>query len=285
MLIAFGFGIISSINTVQAHEADWTWTVDPTCITPTGFKCNIPDGAINAGARIPDLREAVPQQLGLQNAHQTTTLRISTSVANTGNGQWQMRAVNPATIDQPQLANQQILRADGTLWNEFTVSQFEYHPEHHHFHIAAVTAYQLFTADGSSDIDPSNNAPYPGVGAEKVTFCLIDWVKISDNSPNNERAYSDCNGQFQGVSPGWMDQYHQELEGQEMDVTNVPTGYYFIVVTANPGHHFIETNFDNNQAWILIFYNNDNKGNPKMQIINQSSCSDYPGLCQYSPNR
>ncbi|MBI5859215.1 MAG: hypothetical protein HZB73_00420 [Nitrosarchaeum sp.] len=283
LFIVVGVIIISPIKDVQAHDTDWNWTVDSDCINASGrYVCNIPADAKTAHVLIPDLREAIPQQIGLQNAHQKTTLRISTSVANTGDGQWQMRSENPATQELPQLAKQQLLLSDGTLWKEYTVSQFEYHPAHKHFHIAAVTSYELYTATGSSDTEPITKT---NIGSQKVTFCLIDWIKISDNSPNNERAYSNCDGQFQGVSPGWMDQYHQELEGQELDVTNVPTGYYFLVVTANPEHNFIEKDFTNNQAWILIHYNNDDKGNPKLEILNQSECLDYPGLCKYSPNR
>jgi hypothetical protein len=283
LLIAVGVITISSIKDVQADENNWIWTVDSSCGNILdGYHCNIPSGANAAHALIPDLREAVPQQIGLQNSHQTTTLRISTSVANTGDGQWQMRSDVPADEQTTQLAKQQLLLSDGSLWNEYTVSQFEYHPAHKHFHIAAVSSYELYTANGPTDTEPITKT---NVGSQKVTFCLIDWIKISDNSPNNERAYSDCNGQFQGVSPGWMDQYHQELEGQELDVTNVPTGYYFIVVTANPEHNFIEKDFTNNQAWILIHYINDGKGNPKLEILNHSECPGYPGLCEYKPNR
>ena len=124
-----------------------------------------------------------------------------------------------------------------------------------------------------------------GIGSQKVTFCLIDWIKISDNSPNTERAYSACDGEFQGVSPGWMDQYHQDLEGQELDVTNLPTGYYFLVLTANPEHHFIESDFSNNSSWVLFHYVNDDSGNPKFEILNHSDCGQFPGLCEFNANR
>ena len=286
LLIAVGIIAISSIKDVQALKPvqnPWGWEVDSSCVNPSGgYNCNIPVGANTAHALIPDLREAVPQQIGLQNSQQKTTLRISTSIANTGDGQWQMRSAVPADQQTTQLAKQQLLKSDGTLWAEYAVSQFEYHPAHKHFHIADVSSYELYTASGAGDTTPTTKT---GIGSLKVTFCLIDWIKISDNSPNNERAYSDCDGQFQGVSPGWMDQYHQELEGQELDVTNLRTGYYFIVLTANPAHTFIEKDFRNNQSWTLIYYNNDDKGNPKLEILNQSTCTEYPGLCQYSANR
>ena len=86
LLIAVGIITISSIKDVQAEPE---LIIDPVCINAIGeYVCNIPVGAITAKALIPDLREAVPQQIGLQNSHQKTTLRISTSIANTGEGQW-----------------------------------------------------------------------------------------------------------------------------------------------------------------------------------------------------
>ena len=267
---------------VQAdHQAGWDWDITTDCAN--SGNCNVP-ADLDSDVGIPDLREAVPQQMGLQNDHQKSYLRISTSIANTGTGQWQMKAVNPATPSEPQEAEQQLLHPDGSIGFSAIVSDFEYHPAHKHFHIAAVSEYQLYEADGETDTNPFDN-DYTGIGSEKVTFCLIDWVKISDNSPNTERAYSACDGEFQGVSPGWMDQYHQDLEGQELEVTDLDTGYYFLVLTANPEHHFIESDFSNNSSWVLLEYNNDNKGNPKFEIINHSDCGNFPGLCEYSANR
>lgn len=278
------FAVSGTSKNAQATVlTSWSWTVDPSCLQGDMYKCNVPAG-LSPSVGIPDLREAVPQQIGLQNTNHNSYLRVSTAIANTGTGQWQMKSVIPPTVTQPQQAEQQLLNPDGTIGFSAIVSDFEYHPAHKHFHIAAVSSYELYTADGSNDNDPSNNVA-TGIGAQKVTFCLIDWVKISGNSPNNQRAYSSCDGDFQGVSPGWMDQYHQSLEGQELNVTNLPTGYYFVVLTSNPEHHFIESNFNNNISWTLLHYINDNKGNPKLEILGHSDCTEFPGLCQFNANR
>jgi hypothetical protein len=204
-LVVLGVVSIGTFSITSTRAAagitTWPWAVDPSCYVGGEYVCNIPDGKpSNVG--IPDLREAVPQQIGLQNTNHHSYLRISTAIGNTGDGQWQMRAVIPATTTDPQGANQQLLNPDGTIWKEYLVSEFVYHPEHKHFHIADVSAYDLYSADGPADRNPSDNAN-TGIGARKVTFCLIDWVKIGDNSPDNQRAYSSCEGDFQGVSPGW----------------------------------------------------------------------------------
>lgn len=284
MIAIFAIAVITvSMQQVDAVQTSWYWTVDPACLVGTTYKCNVPDG-LSSSVGIPDLREAAIQHIGLQNTKHESYLRVSTAIANTGTGQWQMKSVIPPTTTEPQQAMQQLLNPDGTPAFNAIVSSFEYHEAHKHFHISAVTSYELVTADGPSDTDPTNNIS-TGISAQKVTSCLIDWVKISDNAPGNERTYSDCFGELQGVSPGWMDQYHQATPGQELNVTNLPTGYYFVVLTANPERNFIESDFTNNQSWTLIKFTNDFKGNPKVNILGNSPCPDYPGLCEYSANR
>ena len=60
---------------------------------------------------------------------------------------------------------------------------------------------------------------------------LIDWIKIEGNSPNSERIYSDCFGQFQGISPGWIDQYHHSLESVSLSINGTP--FSFVSAVAN----------------------------------------------------
>ena len=38
----------------------------------------------------------------------------------------------------------------------------------------------------------------------------------------------------QGVSPGWVEEYPWDIEGQYVDITGLPEGAYFLVVTADP---------------------------------------------------
>jgi hypothetical protein len=158
---------------------------------------------------------------------------------------------------------------------EETVSQFEYHPEHHHWHIEAVALFEIRTG--------SPTGPLVGGNSLKTTFCLIDWVKLDDNSNSRERVYFDCFGDLQGISPGWVDQYNQAVEGQELDITGVPEGSYYLVSTANPEHTFIESNAANNTAWTSYHLKRDRQGHPKITVTGHSACTG--GLCGYAPNR
>jgi hypothetical protein len=225
---------------------------------------------------LPDLQTVVPQQLQVVNKQKKESLRFSNSVANTGAGHLRMRAEFPLSDpSEPQLGIQEILDADGNIVDSQVVSEFEFHPAHHHWHIDAVALFEIRA--GSPD------GPVVGANQIKTTFCLIDWVKLDGNSPNNERTYSECFGQYQGISPGWADQYHQSLEGQELDLTGVAPGLYYMVSTANPEHHFIESDYTNNAAWVAFNLTRDSNGNAKIAIVGNSPCAGT--MCGFSQNR
>lgn len=227
----------------------------------------------------PDLRTVVPQQLQLVNSHQRELLRFSNGVANTGDGPWQMRPVfpNPGTLGT-QDAVQEILNANGDVVLEKVVSQFEFHPEHNHWHIEGVALFEIRVG--------SLSGPIFGASSRKTAFCLIDWYKLDGNSPQTERIFGECGvDRPQGVSPGWVDQYNQAVEGQQLDLTGAPPGRYYLISTANPDGQFLEQNLSNNTAWVTFELSRDSSGNPKIDVVDHSPC-ESPGLCgEQAPNR
>lgn len=229
-----------------------------------------------ASALMPDLQTVVPQHLQVVRAHQRDLLRFSNGIANTGAGPLQFKPEFPiGEIVGSQNAVQQLLDASGAIVHQETVSQFEYHPEHHHWHIEAVALFEIRTGSPTGSVVGGNSL--------KTTFCLIDWVKLDGNSNSKERVYFDCFGDLQGISSGWVDQYNQAVEGQELDITGVPAGSYYLVSTANPDHTFIETSTGNNTAWVSFDLKRDRQGHPKITITGHSACTG--GLCGYAPNR
>ena len=230
--------------------------------------------------RFPDLRTVVPQHLQIVNAHDREVLRLTNGIANTGIGVWQMIPVNPnADTNDRQKANQQFLDANGNVVATCTTdSSSQYHPAHKHFHISDVAAFEVHanSKDGPVIGDPPRSL--------KVTSCLIDWVRLEGNSPDNERGYSSCDSGVQGISSGWVDQYHMALEGQSIDITGAKPGLYYLVSTANPEGLFIEKKTDNNDAWVAFQLSRASNGNPKIIIGDHSPCSG--GLCgEDLPNR
>jgi len=229
----------------------------------------------------PDLQTVVPTHVQIVNQQGQSELRFSNGVANTGAGPLRLRPENvldPAHHDDRTYAIQEILDANGNIVSQSIVSNYQYHPAHHHWHIDAVAQFEVHK--GAVD------GPIVGTTATKVTFCLIDWYKLNDNSPTKERVYWDCATSYQGISPGWVDQYHMSLEGQSLYITDVPTGKdYYFVSTANPLHTFLETDYTNNVAWLKFDLVNDMKGNAKMTITGHSPCAS-PGMCGDNvPNR
>jgi hypothetical protein len=98
----------------------------------------------------------------------------------------------------------------------FTADDFEFSPCHHHFHFRDFADYELRGPAGAVAF------------GHKQAFCIRDSLPYG---PEPSGGY-DCD--FQGLSPGWGDDYPAALDGQWVDVTGVPAGDYEVVVTVNP---------------------------------------------------
>ncbi len=227
---------------------------------------------------LPDLQTVIPLQLQIVNKQQREILRFSNGVANTGDGPWQMRPEFPANDPtQPQKAIQRIIGSDGNLFDEQVVSEFQFHPDHNHWHINAIALFEIRADSPTGTIVGGNTL--------KTTFCLVDWYKMEGSSKTPDRVFFDCDGELQGVSPGWVDQYHQATPGQQLDITGMPPGLYYLVSTAGPDGNFVEKDTSNNTAWVGFRLSRDSKGNPKIKVEEHSDC-ETPALCGVgAPNR
>ena len=248
---------------------------------------------------LPDLRTVVPTHLQLVNAGQQEILRFSNGIANTGPGPWALRPEPSLDVAREQnlstVAAVQELRdanayyACGTqpknvtecynVVSERVAGQFEFHVAHNHWHIGDVALFEVRKG--------SPTGPIVGGNSIKTTFCLIDWYKLSDNAPTSERVFFDCFASFQGISTGWVDQYHQSTEGQQLNLTGVPDAEdYYLVSTANYAGVFTEADTTNNSAWVKFSLLTDSKGNRKIQVTDHSTCEEGSGLCgERSTNR
>lgn len=237
-------------------------------------------------ALYPDLRTVVPQHLNLVNEHQRDILRFSNGIANTGGGPWALRP-EPALGTAPTVTAVQEIRDSGAYYKcgtqpkqvtacynvvaEFPTSTFAYHETHNHWHIDDVALFEVRKG--------SPTGPIVGGNSIKTTFCLIDWYKLDDNSPSAERVFFDCYTSYQGISVGWVDQYHQATDGQQVELTGEPDANdYYLVSTANAAGVFKEQNYTNNTAWVRFALSSESKGNRKVTILGNSPC-DSPGLC------
>ena len=220
---------------------------------------------------LPDLRTVIPKHLSIVNEHQQEILRFTNGIANTGDGPLRLRPERPApgTVGT-QAAVQEILDAGGNIVSEAVVSEFEFHEDHHHWHMVNFARFEVRIGSPTGPVLTA---------APKVGLCVIDWYKLEDNSKTPERAYWDCEFSYQGISVGWVDQYNQAIPGQELDLTGAPVGRYYLVSVANPAGIFIETDTSNNLAWIGFDLVRDSQGNPKIVLTGEHSACDSPGLC------
>jgi len=239
----------------------------------------------------PDLRTVVPQHLNFVNQQQKELLRFSNGIANTGAGPWALRPEHQLGL-QPTTTAIQEIRSSGafykcgeqpkqggdcyTVLREVPTTIFEYHPTHNHWHTAGVALFEVRQGSPTGAIVGKNSI--------KTGFCLIDLVKVDGNAPTSGKVFWDCYTSYQGISSGWVDQYHQATDGQEVDLTGVPDGVYYLVSTSNPDGKFVETTTANNTAWVKLSLSPDSNGNRKVTVLEHSPCD--PGLCgEYSPNR
>jgi len=253
-----------------------------------------PSAAAGASGLYPDLRTVVPTQLQLVNAHQRETLRLSNGVANTGAGPLAVRPEPPVSGATTTTTAVQEIRDSGAAYrcgqqpkrvtecynvvSEHVAGTFVFHPEHNHWHIGDVALFEIRKG--------SPSGPVVGPNAIKTTSCLIDWYKLDDNSPRTERTFFDCATSFQGISAGFVDQYHQSLEGQQLDLTGVPNADdYYLVSTSNFARRFLESDYSNNSAWVRFSLSGSSQGNRKINVLARSPC-ESPSLCgDQTPNR
>jgi hypothetical protein len=201
------------------------------------------------GGLLPDIVEEVPKHLQVQNTRQREWLRFSTTHWNFGDGPLQIRGggqIAPCTIDgidydECTHASQEVLDAGGEVVASHPAGVALFHPEHNHWHQSGVADFSIRS---------SPDGPSVGVEGFKTTFCLID-VEASDQiGRKSERVYWDCNAELQGISVGWGDEYHQSTPLQELDITGLPAGVYYLTHDGDPDQHWLETDDANNNSWV-----------------------------------
>lgn len=175
-----------------------------------------------------------------------TLLRLSNGTANIGAGKLYLYG-GQTYPDNTQDVIQRVYRDDGT-WYERLVGRFVYHPVHNHIHFENWCIYRLRER-------PANN----GVGdvvaqGSKTSFCILDLVVYNASLPGFDPAgqFRTCDSTTQGLSVGWMDVYSRNLAGQSIDITDVPTGDYWLESEVDPAGNVLESNKGNNITRVPI---------------------------------
>jgi hypothetical protein len=139
---------------------------------------------------------------------------------------------------------------------------FEWGECHGHWHFRDYADYRVWTQDGYAQWDAIRNANPDMMASEvlaahpdllddfkfggKRGFCIIDVVLYDVTPPK----YLVCD--FQGISVGWADEYHDGLDGQFVDVTGLAPGQYVLEAEVNAEWLYKEESYANNRASVVV---------------------------------
>jgi hypothetical protein len=239
----------------------------------------------------PNVVEEIPSHLGIQNDHQREWLRFSTTHINLGPGNLQIRGggqIAPCTIDgidyaQCTVATQEILDSAGNVVLTHPAGVAFFHPEHNHWHQSGVAEFKLMRGN-----------PVTGTqlaAGTKITFCFVDVEftgLVGADKKAQPRTYWECNGDLQGLAAGWGDEYHQSTPLQELEVTGLAEGDYYLTHEADPDNHWLEGPSAtspgelDNFTWVKFHLDRATGANPSVTVVDHSPCSGV--VCGYGGN-
>ncbi|HEY1367289.1 MAG TPA: lysyl oxidase family protein [Gaiellaceae bacterium] len=225
----------------------------------------------------PDLKQRPPSGLVVTVSPRGRFLLGFTSlVDNRGPGVLWIKASRPPgapTMDARQLV---IVRPDGLrlvrgtgLFLRYTVA-----PPHYHWHLLGYVRFELRRASDFRLI----------VRDHKSGFCLADHYGIAPGVSHGPPRFLGSCGQFQprlrsveeGTSVGYTDRYPANFHGQNLDLTGVPPGNYWLVHRVNADWGLREERYDNDVASLLIriTWPNGRRSPPRVQTLRTCGASE-----------
>jgi Lysyl oxidase len=157
---------------------------------------------------------------------------------------------------QPMVAEQIVSLAGGGTLTLHDVGRLHYvsYPSHQHFHYLGFMTYELRRASDYHLVRPD----------EKTGFCLGDRYPAPgkarlEAAPRKPVFTGFCAGHDptalsvrEGISVGYGDIYTQIREGQDVDLTGLPAGKYYLVHRVNPTRALRESDYANNSSSVLL---------------------------------
>jgi lysyl oxidase len=205
---------------------------------------------------LPDLDQAVPSELAIVQVGDTYRLTFASAVDNVGRGPLLVEGERPSRAEAAMSVRQLVRHSDGTARVRPLDAEIRYvrSETHAHWHLLDFERYELRRAADGAAVQPD----------QKTGFCLGDRYETDrrarlENEPPSPVWTEECGRGRptlltirEGISPGFGDDYVPELEGQYVDVTQVPAGRYVLVHRANPERELEESDYGNNAASVLV---------------------------------
>lgn len=182
-------------------------------------------------------------------------LKLSNATPNLGPGKLYLYGVLPANGDGTQDVRQRVYRSDGSFFDR-TAGKFIFHPGHDHIHVENWSQFRIRELLPDSGVGPIIAA------GEKTSFCILDLAVYNSTLPNfdPDGQFHSCSSTIQGLSVGWVDIYSKDLPGQNIDVTDVPDGVYWLESVVDPDNTILEENENNNATRILVTIGDGSSG-------------------------
>src|SRR6266516_4048107 len=250
-----GIYIAANLFSFGAGPAGWTQvspSLDRSVLPCTGEVSSGPPSDPGVAGLLPDL--TVDLANGLCDWFVIgDVLHVAQATPNIGLGPMELRGGEDLG-NGSQIVYQRIYQ-DATLTSfvDVEAGTFTFHPEHGHIHFDDYARYSLRQA-----LPDSNGDGVPEVGAvvaggQKTSFCLVDVAPYDLSLPNaaQEASGFGC-GTTQRISVGWEDIYEPTTPGQQIDITGLAPGQYWLEAVVDPDNHLRESNENNNVGRALI---------------------------------
>jgi hypothetical protein len=225
----------------------------------------------------PDLKQRPPSGLVVTvSPHGHFLLGFTSLVDNRGPGVLWIKASRPPGAPTMEASQRVVLRPHGLrlvrgtgLFLRYTVA-----PPHYHWHLLGYVRFELRRASDFRLI----------VRDHKSGFCLADHYGIAPGIHHGPPRFLGSCGQFQprlrsveeGTSVGYTDRYPANFHGQNLDLTGVPPGNYWLVHRVNSDWGLREERYDNDVASLLvrITWPNGRRSPPHVQTLRTCGSSE-----------
>lgn len=194
-------------------------------------------------------------------------LAYATGMQNIGKGAFELRGTG-TVVDNPsggqsEVVLQRIYNDDKT-YTDVIAGYFTYHPGHGHVHYDDFAHGRIRLRNGTQVGDIVATGP-------KTSFFLLDAVRNNPQLPGSPASPVYGNpGPVQGISVGWKDVYGSGLDGQQINITGIPPGDYWLEVEADPMNHVIELDETNNVTRIAITISDKQVPNLGLRVMSSS---------------
>jgi hypothetical protein len=210
---------------------------------------------------LPDIDPAAPKELTVEpDGSGGFQLSFDATFDNVGDGPLHIEGHRPDASERSMVADQVVTRLDGSMRLNPGVGELRFveSEDHRHWHFIRFMRYELVRPTDDELVAPDR----------KTGFCLGDRYDadasvrlpgeplapgVFDVPPDPDwcaRDDPDRPHLTMGLSVGYGDKYHAFLDGQSIDVTDVPEGRYHLVHRVNADVR--ESDYSNNAASVLL---------------------------------